>query len=157
MNHREKEISMAVTQIVCCTDFSDHAEAAFQTALDLAGRYQAKLYVVHVLPPVVNPMLTDADLMLPEHPDESLVLSLNERMQDVYASRIPAAVSSELVVRDGHVSTEIIRFIEETDADLAVVGAFGLSGMGLVLFGSVAKRIAHKAPCSVMIVRNKST
>jgi universal stress protein A len=148
---------MAVTQIVCCTDFSDHAEAAFQTALDLAGRYQAKLYVVHVLPPVVNPMLTDADLMLPEHPDESLVLSLNERMQDVYANRIPAAVSCELVVRDGHVSTEIIRFIEETDADLAVVGAFGLSGMGLVLFGSVAKRIAHKAPCSVMIVRNKST
>jgi universal stress protein A len=109
------------------------------------------------LPPVVNPMLTDADLMLPEHPDESLVLSLNERMQDVYASRIPAAVSCELVVRDGHVSTEIIRFIEETDADLAVVGAFGLSGMGLVLFGSVAKRIAHKAPCSVMIVRHKST
>ena len=146
---------MAVNQIVCCTDFSDHAEAAFHTALDLAERYQAKLYIVHILPPVVNPMLSDADLMLPEHPDENLVLSLNERMQDVYASRIPEAVSYELVVRDGHVSTEIIRFIEETDADLAVVGAFGLSGMGLVLFGSVAKRIAHKAPCSVMIVRDK--
>jgi len=27
--------------------------------------------------------------------------------------------------------------------------------MGLVLFGSVANRIAHKAPCSVMIVRSK--
>ena len=146
---------MAITQIVCCTDFSDHAEVAFQSALDLAERYQAKLYLVHVLPPVVNPMLTDTDLMLPEHPDENLVLSLNERMQDVYASRIPEAVSCELVVRDGHVSTEIIRFIEETDADLAVVGAFGLSGMGLVLFGSVTKRIAHKAPCSVMIVRDK--
>lgn len=146
---------MAVNQIVCCTDFSDHAETAFHTALELAERYQAKLYIVHILPPVVNPMLSDADLMLPEHPDENLVLSLNERMQDVYASRIPEAISYELVVRDGHVSTEIIRFIEETDADLAVVGAFGLSGMGLVLFGSVAKRIAHKAPCSVMIVRDK--
>jgi universal stress protein A len=146
---------MAVTQIVCCTDFSDHAEAAFRSALDLAGRYQAKLYLIHILPPVINPMLSDADLMLPEHPDENLVLSLNERMQDVYASRIPEGISYELIVRDGHVSTEIIRFIEETDADLAVVGAFGLSGMGLVLFGSVAKRIAHKAPCSVMIVRSK--
>ena len=58
---------MGVNQIVCCSDFSDHSEAAFQTALDLAQRYNAKLYVVHVLPPVVNPMLTDADLMLPEH------------------------------------------------------------------------------------------
>ncbi len=146
---------MAVNQIVCCTDFSDHAEVAFQTALDLAQRYDAKLFVVHVLPPVVNPMLTEADLMLPEHPDENLVVSLNERMQEVYGNRIPEAVDSELVVRDGHVSTEIIRFIEETDADLAVVGAFGLSGMGLVLFGSVAKRISHKATCSVMIVRSK--
>ena len=146
---------MGVNQIVCCSDFSDHAEAAFQTALDLAQRYNAKLYVIHVLPPVVNPMLTDADLMMPEHPDENLVVSLNERMQEVYGNRIPEAIDVELVVRDGHVSTEIIRFIEETNADLAVVGAFGLSGMGLVLFGSVAKRVSHKAPCSVMIVRDK--
>lgn len=93
--------------------------------------------------------------MMPERPDENLVVSLNERMQEVYGNRIPETLDVELVVRDGHVSTEILRFIEETDADLAVVGAFGLSGMGLVLFGSVAKRISHKAPCSVMIVRNK--
>jgi universal stress protein A len=146
---------MVANQIICCSDFSDYSEAAFQTALDLAQRYNAKLYVVHVLPPVVNPMLTDAELMLPEHPDENLVVSLNDRMQAVYGKRIPESVDCELVVRNGHVSTEIIRFIEETDADLAVVGAFGLSGMGLVLFGSVTKRIAHKAPCSVMIVRNK--
>ncbi|BBO85245.1 universal stress protein [Desulfosarcina ovata] len=147
---------MTVNQIVYCSDFSAHAEAAFQTALDLAGRYRAKLYVIHVLPPAVNPMLTEADLILPERPDENLVVSINERMQEVYGQRIPDGMDCELVVRDGHVSTEIIRFIEETDADLAVVGAFGLSGMGLVLFGSVAKRIAHKAPCSVMIVRSKT-
>jgi len=148
---------MPVNQIVCCTDFSDHAEIAFQTALDLAQRYNAKLYVVHVLPPVVNPMLADSDQMPPVHVDENLVVRLNERMQEVYGNRIPKKIDRELVVRDGHVSTEIIRFIEETDTDLAVVGAFGLSGMGLVLFGSVAKRISHKAPCSVMIVRNKKT
>ena len=147
---------MAMKRIVCCTDFSDHAEIAFQRALDLAKRYGARLTVLHVLPPVVNPMLTNTDLGLPEHPDENLVVSLNERMQEVYGNRIPDGVDAKLVVRDGHVSTEIINFIKETGADLAVVGAFGLSGMGLVLFGSVAKRIAHKAPCSVMIVRTRT-
>jgi universal stress protein A len=148
---------MAINQIVCCTDFSDHSEAAFQTALELAQKFEAKLYMIHVLPPVVNPMITDAELMIAEHPDENLVVSLNERMQEVYGDRVPATIDYELIVRDGHVSTEIIRFIEETDADLAVVGAFGLSGMGLVLFGSVAKRISHKAPCSVMIVRSRQS
>ena len=147
---------MTINQIVCCTDFSTNAEAAFESALDLAKQYRAKLYVMHVLPPAVNPMLTEAELVMPEYPDENLVVSLNERMQEVYAQRIPDTLDCELVVRDGHVSTEVIRFIEETDADLVVVGAFGLSGMGLVLFGSVAKRIAHKAPCSVMIVRPKT-
>lgn len=49
-------------------------------------------------------------------------------MQEVYGKRIPETVQCGLVVRDGHVSTEIIRLIEETDADLTVVGAFGLSG-----------------------------
>jgi nucleotide-binding universal stress UspA family protein len=28
--------------------------------------------------------------------------------------------------------------------------------MGLVIFGSVAKRVAHKAHCSVMIAREKT-
>ena len=96
---------MGVNQIVCCSDFSDHAEAAFQTALDPAKRYKAKLYVVHVLPPVVNPMLTEADLMMPERPDENLVVSLNELMQAVYGNRIPETLEVELVVSDGHVST----------------------------------------------------
>lgn len=145
---------MTIHQIVCCTDFSENSARAFDAALDMADRYQAKLYVVHVMPPVINPMMMDsqdskASMIL----DQSLVMSLNSRMQDVYGQRIPAHLNSELVVRDGHVSTEIINFAEEVNADLVVVGAFGLSGMGLVLFGSVAKRIAHKCRSSVMIVR----
>jgi universal stress protein A len=39
--------------------------------------------------------------------------------------------------------------------DLVILGAYGLPGVELVLFGSVAKRIAHKAPCSVLIIREK--
>ena len=55
--------------------------------------------------------------------------------------------------------SENIRFglasVLATTLIVIVMGAFGLSGMGLVIFGSVAKRIVHRAPCSVMIVRNR--
>ncbi|OPX40513.1 MAG: hypothetical protein B1H13_07195, partial [Desulfobacteraceae bacterium 4484_190.3] len=70
-----------------------------------------------------------------------------------YGARIGEETAFELVVRDGHVSTEILRFLDENSIDLVVMGSYGLSGAGLVFFGSVAKRVAHKAPCSVMIVR----
>jgi universal stress protein A len=76
-------------------------------------------------------------------------------MAQEYGSKIAHDVDSDLLVLDGHVSSEIIRFLEENQIDLAVLGSYGASGMGLVLFGSVANRVAHKAPCSVMIVRSK--
>ncbi|MDL2269136.1 universal stress protein [Desulfosarcina sp. OttesenSCG-928-A07] len=144
---------MSLNHIVCCTDFSENSELTFQAALEMAERYQAKLYVLHVMPPVINPVMAETSLVISPLADEALVVGLNARMQEVYEKRIPTVLDFELVVRDGHVSTEIINFAEEVDADLVMVGAFGLSGMGLVLFGSVAKRVAHKCPCSVMIVR----
>jgi universal stress protein A len=144
---------MAVKRIACCTDFSDNAEAAFVESLELAEKYGAKLAIIHVLPPVVNPLLTDEEFVVPEEPRNTLVLSLEEKMQQEYGSRIGEGVDYEFVVLDGHVSSEILRYLEENDVDLVLLGSYGLSGMGLVFFGSVAKRVAHKAPCSVMIVR----
>ena len=145
---------MTIKKIACCVDFSENAKGAFQQALDMAETFKAKLYVVHVLPPVVNPVLADMDLSWPDEPKKSLILKVEEKIGREYGSMInTSGVDSELVVLDGHVSSEIIRFLEENRMDLVVVGSYGASGMGLVVFGSVANRVAHKAPCSVLIVR----
>ncbi len=146
---------MTVKKIACCIDFSRNSEAAFSTALEMAEKYAATLYVLHVLPPLINPLLTEAEWVVPTEPDKSLILDIEDRMQEEYAARIGEGTEFELVVRDGHVSTEILRFLEEQDIDVVVMGSYGLSGAGLVFFGSVAKRVAHKAPCSVMIVRSR--
>ena len=146
---------MTIKKIACCVDFSENAHLALQRAAELAEKFQAKLYVIHVLPPVVNPVETEADWVMPEEPKKSLILKIEEKMAQEYGSKIAHDVDSELLVLDGHVSSEIIRFLEENKIDLAVLGSYGASGMGLVLFGSVANRVAHKAPCSVMIVRSK--
>jgi len=145
---------MAEKQIACCVDFSQNADAAFVTALEMAEKYQAKLLVVHVLPLVVNPILT-AEWVLPEEPRDNIIIELEKRMQKEYGDRIVDNVDYQLIVLDGHVSTEILTFLNENPVDIVVVGSYGLTGMGLVFFGSVAKRISYKAPCSVMIVRDR--
>jgi len=146
---------MQIRKILYCTDFSENAEAAFVYALEMAGKYQAGLDILHVLPPVLNPILTDTEWVVPEEPVASLISKIEERMQQVYGERVGENIESRLVVLDGHVSSEIIRYARENDVDLIVMGSYGLSGMGLVFFGSVANRVAHKAPCSVMIIRRK--
>jgi universal stress protein A len=146
---------MTIDKIACCVDFSENADAAFSAALEMAEKYHAKLFAVHVLPPIMNPLITDTEWVLPEEPKKSLILKLEERLQEKYISRVGQAIEYELIVLDGHVSSEILRFLEENDVDLVIMGSYGLSGAGLVLFGSVSKRVAHKAPCSVMIVRSR--
>ena len=145
---------MPIKTIAFCTDFSTNAEAAFKEAFDLARKYQAKLFLIHVLPPVINPLTTETEWVLPAEDTKALLLNLEERMQQEYGSRLTGQIDYELVILNGHISSEILTFLEKNHIDLVVMGAYGLSGMGLVLFGSVAKRVVHKAPCSVMIVRS---
>ncbi len=76
-------------------------------------------------------------------------------MQEEYGAAMGEHINLDLVVLNGHASTEILQYLEENETDVVIMGSFGLSGMGLVVFGSVAKRITHKAPCSVMIIRKR--
>lgn len=145
---------MPIKTIACCVDFSKNANTAFEAALEMAQKYGAKLYLLHVVPPVINPVLADAPPVYTDEDQRSLIPRIEGRMADEYGERIPDEVAHELIVMDGHVSSEILAFLEERKVDVAVLGAYGLTGMGLVFFGSIAKRIAHKAPCSVMIVRS---
>ena len=93
---------------------------------------------------------------LSEQPKDVLIIKVEERLKQEYGSSVGEAIESSIVILDGHISSEIIRFLREEDIDLVVLGSYGASGMGLVLFGSVANRVSHRAPCSVMIVRHKS-
>ena len=145
--------------IACCTDFSKNSDVAVETAGLLAKKFDATLELLHVVPPPVNPVVTDFDtpvfstVTFAEPVDSSLVLQVEEKLQKHCAPMIPGGVKARYVVLDGHVSTEILDHLKKSACDLVVLGSYGLSGMGLVIFGSIAKRVAHKASCSVMIAR----
>jgi nucleotide-binding universal stress UspA family protein len=58
-------------------------------------------------------------------------------------------------VRAGDPREEITRAAEEWGADLVVVGARGLGAVKGFLLGSVSSAIAHRAPCSVLVVKGR--
>jgi universal stress protein A len=144
---------MPIKQIACCIDFSPNADAAFDMAVELAVRFEARLWLLHVLPPAINPMLTDTAWDVSQASTAALLPQLETRLVDTYGKRVPPTIEHEIAVLDGHVSTEILAYLNANPMDLVVMGSYGFTGMGLVVFGSVAKRVSHKAPCSVMVVR----
>ncbi|MGM0774359.1 MAG: universal stress protein, partial [Pseudomonadota bacterium] len=63
------------------------------------------------------------------------------------------AVKVRGFVKAGRPSSVIVKFAEEKDIDLIVVGTRGThSGKDGILLGSVSHRVASKAKCPVLVV-----
>jgi nucleotide-binding universal stress UspA family protein len=61
----------------------------------------------------------------------------------------------DLVFATGSPAEEILRAAERHRADLIVMGSKGLTGLDRYLLGSVSRKVARHAPCSVLVVRNR--
>lgn len=60
-------------------------------------------------------------------------------------------IKTEVVV--GHPADQIVRYAKENNTDIILVGQKGKSKIESWLLGSVSKRVATYAPCSVTIVK----
>jgi nucleotide-binding universal stress UspA family protein len=145
---------MILKKIVFCTDFSESSNNAFEIALEMAKTNQGSLDIIHIREPIVNPFIT-AGGGLSDEAINATLKTIEEKLEQEYGSKIDSTVNYKIIVREGHPSSEIISYLKKVTPDLVVTGSSGYSGMGLVLFGSISRRISQKAPCSVLITRRK--
>lgn len=137
--------------ILCCLDFSQRSQKVFDTAVEQARLNQAELQLLHVVAPS-RPLLP----RVKEKPRKSLTPEEVKKVKDyihaTYLGRVEG-MEVKLFLRGGLPTVEILQHLAEQPVDLVVMGAEGLSGVGLVLLGSVAERVLRRAPCSCLICR----
>jgi nucleotide-binding universal stress UspA family protein len=152
-------MSIKCDRILYCTDFSEDADYALQTALDMAERHQARLYVLHVLHSVYQSMPSNCEnpgvdgggsIISPELLEKG-TLKLKER----YETKMSALKNNyEFHVVCGIPFMEIIRFARSQKVNCIVLGAAGTSNIKRITFGSTAENVARRANCTVMITRD---
>ena len=64
-----------------------------------------------------------------------------------------AGVPVETAVLEGSPSREIVRYAEDRDCDLVVMGTHGRGGIDRLLLGSVAERVVRASEVPVLTVR----
>jgi nucleotide-binding universal stress UspA family protein len=75
-------------------------------------------------------------------------------LADAEQSAKDAGVRTESVLREGqHPGDALVDVADEKDANLVVVGSRGLTRAKRLIMGGVSNRVAHQAPCDVLIVR----
>jgi len=121
------------------------AEEATQRGLPLrivcAWEAAAATYVGEAFAPTA-----DSFVEAEHHADEVLRIAL-ERLAD------GPAIETEALAIEGHPATVLIE--QARDAVLLVVGSRGRSTAASLLLGSVSQKLAHHAPCPLVIVPPK--
>lgn len=141
-------------RILLPTDMSAGIEQAKDHAIDAASRYNAELHVLYVVD-------SDAYSSYPGdeyvHEFEGLEAALEtagqQAVDEIIDNAERANVEATGVIRHGIPHEEILRYMEEADIDLTVIGSKNRPGEYRRLLGSVAQRVANMAERPVTIVK----
>lgn len=146
--------------IVVAIDGSEHADRAVSVAADLALTLGARLSLMHVVRHA-NLRDLEQDLMALEA-DEHVAFSKRDLLElvgrDVLIegekrARDLGVIDVTLEAAEGHPAEEIVRYADESAADLIVMGSRGLSNLPGLLVGSVSHKVIHLSPLPVLVVR----
>jgi universal stress protein A len=143
---------MSTQHFLVPTDFSADAEQALDYAIRLARALNARLTVLHVIPPV--PMAGgDMGVTLPETYLQEVEEAVQGSMEEALARVTAAGLTGERVILYGVPFQEIVEAAKARQVDLIVMGTHGRTGFLHVLLGSVAERVVRLAPCPVLVTR----
>jgi nucleotide-binding universal stress UspA family protein len=146
-------------RVVVCADFSPLSARALERGVELATAHGARLETVHVLYP------PDRDVWgeVMEHAADSPVPYAEEcrerARREAAAFLAPqaaalAGIEHHLVILESAFpSVALTGYLQDTGADLAVLGTKGHSRIGGMVLGTNAERLLHDVAVSVLAVR----
>ena len=145
----DEDLSLNINRILFPTDFSPFADKSLPFAVSLCREFQAKLVLFHA---------NELSVALPEFmPDAALTIGTTmESTAREALDRIKESIEGvevEVATVTGVPHREICRLVERLPLDLIVMPTHGRSGIGHILFGSVAEKVVRLARCPVFTIR----
>lgn len=146
------ELTKMINNILAPIDFSDYSKNALKYAVEFAKEFNAKLFLIYV----VEPMIYPADFSMGQIAIPSTDIDLHARAEEELknlAKSIDASLKVETIIKTGKPFVEIIETAKEKDIDLIIIATHGHTGVEHLLFGSTAEKVVRKAPCPVLTLR----
>lgn len=144
---------MKLNKILCPVDFSVYSEKAIAYAKELARKFDSKLYIMHV---IYEPA-EFTGFYVPHISFDKIKSEIKtgaQKLMDEFVNKNLKDFSNfEVVVTLGDPSDEIVKFSEDKDIDLIIIGSQGKKGIEKFVFGSTAEKVVKRAKCPVMCVK----
>jgi nucleotide-binding universal stress UspA family protein len=164
LNRRDEPLMDAATRaavkspftlkrILVPIDFSACSTKALQYALPLAKEHQAAITLLYVVAPAYSAAeyggIDYAQL------DASMKDGGEKELAKLALDEVRGEVSTNTLVRVGSPALEIVEMARSLAADLIVISTHGRTGLKHAVLGSVAEHVVQRAPCPVLVVRER--
>jgi universal stress protein A len=147
--------------ILFCTDFSEHANTAFDHAMDQAKKYNAKLHLFHVIMPA-DPCgyskrikSTDpAESSGSAESEDDLIQQAIGALKLKYSEFLNDSIRGyEFVVKMGSPDVEVVRYAKQNQIDMIIMGALGIPEKDRATRIRTAANVSKFAPCQVVVIQ----
>jgi nucleotide-binding universal stress UspA family protein len=146
--------NVSFKKIMIATDGSVCARLAANQGIELARLSGGTVYAVYVIPKdYFSSRAVDFDR---ERIYEALRKEGCKALEYVKGAGEMEGITVEPVLLEGHPADELIRYAEENEMDIIVMGTLGRTGIERIVLGSVAGNVVRHSNVPVLVVREKS-
>jgi len=138
---------LSLDRLLVAHDFSSVSDRALRYGLDLAARTGAALHVLHA------EVLHDGGDPPDPAVDWASLRADRGDTSDLSAAALDAVSVVEATRRDVSPAPAVLRYAEEEEIDLILLGTHGRRGPSRILLGSVAETVVRHADRPVLTVR----
>ena len=142
---------MSISHILVPIDGSDESRNALSLSVEMAKKFSAKIFLLHVAD--WNAQMTSLDRVTMSGYIPSDILKEGYELLTDAARQIPKEIETETAVVPGNPATVILEEAEKTKSDLIILGSRGLGAVKGLLLGSVSAAVIQKAPCPVLTTK----
>jgi len=135
-------------KILVPLDGSEYSEKALLHACDLAKNYQANLLLLYVVEKSFSLNLLDQKEYLTIL--RKFGYKILSKGKEITTNK---GIDSEIILREGNITNEIIKLAKNKKCNLIIVGNKGLGAASRFFLGSVSNKLANNSPCSLLIVK----
>lgn len=147
-----------IKRILVISRVIPYSRKTIEFGVSLARKYDAKLYVLHLVSKPVDLLAVNAPGLFPDEVYKNYSNSqqeAKEQLDKIIDQELRSGYPITELVSDRDPVDEIERVISEEHIDLLLVSAHQEGILEHALFGGENDTLVRKMPCSVLLVKNE--
>jgi len=157
-----------IKKILFASDISTTAKFAARYACSIGNSFNAKVWVIHVVPDLIETYSSEAGIMVSDDKNQNADVNkdamdeakqlLQERIRHT-SKKVLAEIEfcplaeENIIIKAGNPVEQIVKTAKEGNFDLVIMGTHGQGEFEEIILGSTASGVIHKSNVPVLVAR----